>query len=96
MNHYHNTLWAEGAVLAGYESKAETQDEAVLELLKHNPEYFFTAEQVHKSVMGAAPLTSARRALSNLYRGGCIEKSNNHAQGKYGRPVTLWRIKCSK
>jgi len=93
MRNYHNTLWAEGAVLAGYESKAETQDEAVLELLKRHPKHFFTAEQVHKSVMGTAPLTSARRALSNLYRDGYVEKANKHAQGKYGRPVTLWRIR---
>lgn len=93
MKHYHNTTYAEGHVLAGYESKAETQDESVKELLSHNPTYYFTAEQVHKSVMENAPLTSARRALSNLYRDGYIEKSDNRVQGKYGNPITLWRWK---
>ena len=93
MKAYHNTLWAEGSVLAGYESKATTQDESVLELLQHHPSHYFTAEQVQRSVMEKAPLTSARRALSNLYRDGKVEKSDNQVNGQFGRPITLWRLK---
>jgi len=92
MFHYHNTLYADGKQLAEYETKASKQDTAVLEFMLHNRQYGFTAEQVWHLVLPGAPLTSARRALSNLHNAGKVEKISQ-VGGVYGRPITVWQYR---
>lgn len=87
---YHNTLYASGQPLAQYESQASKQDTKVLEFLAHNRESSFTAEQIQSLVLPDAPLTSARRSLSNIYKAGWIFKVDQ-IDGQYGRPITVWQ-----
>jgi len=92
MNNYHNTT-AETDNLMQYEGQALTQDDAVFNFFNGMPGIKFTCEDVHAMVMpNSAPLTSARRAVSNLYNQGIIEKAGK-VQGKFGRPIYLWRLK---
>ena len=88
--HYHNTLYASGAKLAEYEAQASKQDALVLEFMAHNRQYNFTAEQISKLVMPNAPLTSARRALSNLFNAGRVKKVDQ-IDGQYNRPIIVWQ-----
>ena len=97
MKHYHNTLNQDSKVVAIYEAKAKTQDGAVLEYLKlirlrdpQQSDNFFSAEQVRAAVLPGVPLTSVRRALSNLYNEGLIERGDN-VRGQYGHPIFSWR-----
>ena len=92
MNHYHQTTYTTGKALAEYEVQASKQDSQVLEFMAHNRRLGFTAEDIADPVLPDAPLTSARRALSNLYNGGRISKVGQ-ADGIYNRPVTIWQYK---
>jgi len=88
--HYHNTLYAAGKPLAKYEAQASKQDSQVLEFMAYNRQLSFTAEQIADLVLVNAPLTSARRALSNLFKEARVSKVDQ-IDGMYGRPVTVWR-----
>jgi len=92
MNHYHNTTYTHGTKLVEYEVQASKQDTQVLEFLAHNRHLSFTAENIADIVLTNAPLTSARRALSNLYKKGRVIKVDQ-VDGMYGRPVTVWKYK---
>lgn len=56
------------------------------------PDGAWSPEQVHRAVMPRAPLTSARRAITNLTAKGLLEKTDERASGLFGRPVHLWRL----
>jgi len=91
MKHYHNTT-EEQADLFAYEQKAQSQDEQVFCFMKGLPSCEFTCEEINEAVLPDAPLTSARRALSNLFKRGLIEKVRK-VTGSYGRPIYVWRLK---
>ncbi len=88
---YHNTLDAGGATLSIYKAKAEGQDALVLEFMQHNRRVEFNCEDISRHVLPRAPMTSARRALSNLFRDGYIINTGK-VKGHYNRPVYLWRL----
>jgi len=87
--HYHNTTYTGSQRLAEYEAQASKQDTLVLEFMAHNRHLSFTAENIADHVLPTAPITSSRRALSNLYARGRVRKIDQ-IDGMYGRPVTVW------
>ena len=92
MKSFHNTT--NETDLFGFEAKAQSQDAIVLEFLQSRINFnpTFTCEDIHNILLTDAPLTSARRAVSNLFNAGLIEKVGK-VQGKYKRPIYLWRLK---
>jgi len=89
---YHNTLYIKGLRLKAYQSFASKQDSKVLEFMAYNRNFSFTAEQIKDMVLQNAPLTSARRALSNLYHKDRVIKVDQ-VDGQYGRPIFTWQYK---
>lgn len=94
MNSYHNTLYHTGMRLNDYEAKAARQDSQVLAFMRANRDVIFTAEQIHELVMPRAPLTSARRCLSNLKKRGKVEMTDRPVEGQYGHTINTWRLVC--
>ena len=90
MPHYHNTTkefnWSD------YEKKAESQDDKVLQFLLERRGKTFTCEDIWRMVLPDAPLTSARRAVSNLHNAGYLTQVGK-VPGKYKRPIYLWSLK---
>jgi len=86
---YHNTTYATGKALAEYEMQASKQDTQVLEFMAYNRHLSFTAEHIADLVLPNAPITSSRRALSNLFARGRVSKIDQ-IDGEYGRPITVW------
>lgn len=102
MNSYHNTTNLTGAELWESEYKALKQDEAILKVIRSSPSLLNTPERVlrHLQILEPmneykwhhTPLTSARRAFSNLQRKGLIEKTDEMVEGNYGKHVHVWRL----
>lgn len=96
MNHYHNTNKESGSTLAESEAKAMKQEDRVLELLK-GFKIWLTPEEVHQLTgmkQQGIPITSARRALSNLKRAGKVVKSMEaYREGDHGKRVHTWTTK---
>jgi hypothetical protein len=75
-----------------YEVVAQTQEQLVLAFFQSHPDQSFSPEQIRESVLPSAPLTSARRAITNLTTSGELVRTEGITVGNYGRPVGMWRL----
>ena len=48
---------------------------------------------VYYAFLKAWPITSVRRAITNLTTAGELVKTNNTVTGMYGKPEHLWSLK---
>ena len=90
---YFNTTNESGEALKQSQVKAETQDQKVLKFFRDHPDAEYTPASIHYYVGGKSPITSTRRAMSNLTKGGLLEKTKYKEQGYYGKPNYMWRLK---
>ena len=75
-----------------YESAARAQEADILLFMKHPPGTDFTAENLpyYLTPLKNVPVTSIRRALTNLSNSGQISKTGQ-VQGHYRRPINTYR-----
>lgn len=87
---YFNTTNETGSTLKAYNAKAAEQEDAILwimqELRGASP------SQVHAALGTKAPLTSIRRAMTNLTDAGKLVKMDQKVIGAFGRREHLWRV----
>lgn len=93
MTSYHNTNDETGPRLARSQRAAATQEERVASWFRLRPHAAYTAPEVMTAVLPYAPLTSTRRALSNLTRRGILEKTAQKRDGGYGHDVYCWQLR---
>lgn len=89
---YYNTTNEEGAELKSYSEKAETQKEKVLRTFKEFG--LLTPSQAWK-VSGlrlGTPLTSIRRAITDLTKEGKLIRTEEKKPGIYGRPESIYKL----
>jgi len=75
-----------------YEITARTQEELVLAFFQDRPGLAYSPERVQELVLPSAPITSVRRALTNLTEAGELRKAEQMVPGRYGRPVCQWTL----
>jgi hypothetical protein len=75
-----------------YVSTAERQDDVVLAVFRERAGQELSPEDVHGLVLQDAPLTSVRRAITNLTNNGWLVRTDGCKVGRYGRKVGLWRL----
>ena len=96
MKSFHNTIEASGDDLKTFEAKAQTQEEKIAAFFmmacpggtEYAPSDLHLGLFDHKKV----PLTSIRRALSNLTRQGILVKTGKQKRGPYGKPEYKWKL----
>lgn len=93
---YHRTVSQPAASTAAGEASARRQDDLVLAWFRARPWIEASPEDVHAAVMPAAPLTSARRSVTNLTTRGLLEKTAHTRRGQYGRAVHTWRLRTTE
>jgi hypothetical protein len=94
---YHNTTQESGQQLIEFKDKAKTQDERVLILFKETPLSARTPSSIwqaylEKYVGKNPPLTSIRRAISNLTRDEKLIKTPHKSYGIHGRTEYNWKF----
>lgn len=89
---YHQTQDLTQAQLSDYERAAANQEEVVLSILRQTPLAVTTAEELMAHFEKNVPITSIRRALTNLALKGIIEKCGQ-VPGVYGRPINQYRCR---
>lgn len=91
---YFNTTHIRGQKLVEYEAITIDQEAMIAELFRRNREVELTPEDVfqHHPGFRQVPITSVRRAFTNLKDTGVIEKTDNQVDGMYGRPVYTWKL----
>jgi hypothetical protein len=88
---YHNTTEVHGEQLRLFENRCGEQEQAVLAFFAAGGEW--SPSQVWQRVLPFAPLTSVRRAITNLTRSGRLVKTSQQRTGPYGRPECIWRAR---
>ena len=91
---YFNTTHVRGQRLAQYDAKTDDQEAMIAEFFDKNPDTELTPEDVLVLHPGfhSTPITSIRRAFTNLKGVGLIVKTDNQVDGMYGRPIYTWKL----
>jgi len=91
---YYNTTHVVGSQKAQYQSQAAAQEVYILKFFKARPAQLFTPSDVLDylvTVLGStAPITSVRRAITNLTSAGALLKTKHQKTGPYNRPEYCW------
>lgn len=91
-NSYHNTTESHGADLKRYRQQAGSQEATILVAFRDCFPYSSPSEVCAVVFSNSIPITSVRRALTNLTDAGDLVKTNTQVKGPYGRPEFVWRI----
>jgi len=91
---YYNTTKLQGNDLELAEKKALTQEQKVLFVFQKQKKPL-SASQVQNLIdpIGFSPITSYRRAITNLMKLGYLQKTEKKIIGKYGRPEYQYKLK---
>lgn len=90
---YFNTTDQTGLELKTSTRKAESQTERILEFFKLHSGELFPPHIVHFMVGGDSPITSTRRAISDLTKEGKLEKTMHKEMGDYDSKTYCWTLK---
>lgn len=89
---YYNTNDLHGTDRAAAEARALTQEDRVLRYFESMPGVALAPDQVLRIMPGGTPLTSVRRAITNLTLRGLLVKTDRMRNGSYGAPVHTWHL----
>ena len=94
MNFY-NTIDEQGETLKESERKALRQEDIVFDFFLHYPGAY-TPFDIQSQVLPEAPITSVRRAITNLTIQGKLEKTDDMRAGELGKNNHQWRLAGDK
>lgn len=91
---FHDTINLPDADFNSANEKAETQEQRIFELMKKRPAMTpFEVMDLYNFSYPEIPITSIRRAMSNLERMGLLQKTEWMKVGKYGKSNHKWIVK---
>ena len=101
---YYNTTKETGEELAQSKAKATNQEDHIIDIFEHLSFVYGTEAIVNPSRIESRwintmrgrsycpPITSIRRAMTNLTKKGKLVKTDTMDVGKYGKPEHCWRL----
>lgn len=92
---FYNTIEASGQLLIEYTEQNLKQTDIILEFFRANPGQEFTPFQVLEVMVDHGhnwPITSVRRAITDLTKIGALTMGNTLKNEKYGKPNHTWKI----
>jgi hypothetical protein len=95
---YHNTTDSHGVERRHYSRKAWNQDKLILSYFTGRFENGSTASEVYEGLLQLnwispkTPLTSIRRALTNLMNNDLLTKTSEQKKGPCGRPEYVYEL----
>ncbi len=94
---YFNTSNEEGRTLKRYQVQADSQEAKIIAWYTRASGFLYTPSEIRKHVFDdTVPLTSVRRAMSNLTSDRALVKTDQKHAGPYGRRECCWRRKIGK
>lgn len=95
---YYNTTDASGETLQRYRAGTDSQEARILAWLANafTAKNYTPSEVLRFCFHNAVPLTSVRRALTNLCNDRQLVKTRERRDGPYGRPEYAWRLSTDK
>lgn len=90
---YYNTTHLKGEALKKERKNTESQEAIILNFFKEMGSSPYSPCDVHWAVLPNVPITSIRRAITNLTLKGFLEKTSVRKKGVYGKLVYCWKLK---
>jgi hypothetical protein len=87
---FYNTTNLTGDDLKRNTERAKSTNQRIKEFFRDNPNRKFSSEDVQSILKLTNPITSVRRACTNLFKDGYIIKVGK-VIGMYREPITLWQ-----
>lgn len=87
--HYHNTTNLDLFTVEQKKKECISQEEKVLKVFKNAPK--LSASEVYNKLNTASPITSIRRAISNLKKQGKLLRLDEFKIGLYGSPEHYYK-----
>jgi hypothetical protein len=88
---YYNTNNEKGVVLQNSRRQARTQQERIRMYMQCWPNRLFTPFEIQEQILSGTPITSIRRAMTNLTDDGHLIKTDTKKVGKYGKANHTWK-----
>lgn len=93
---FFNTIHLSGEALKEALAQCNNQAERILKILSNGkPKTPAEVHGVYQSHYANTPITSIRRAITNLTINGELEKLEEMKEGNYGKPNHKWKIKIT-
>lgn len=92
---FYNTIHESGQVLKSSQEQAQKQGERVHNIFLMHRNCAFTPAEIHSAyerLYDRTPLTSIRRAITNLTELGKLRKLPEMKEGIYGKPNHKWQL----
>jgi hypothetical protein len=96
LNFWHNSIQALPSEHREKEKKAINQNEKILDLFRQNKYTDFTPAEVFLRFGQQIPLTSIRRAISDLTKAGELVKTENKRKGLFNESNNAWKLNLKK
>lgn len=91
---YFNTNNEVGPVLEESRKNTEEQEKIILNFFRDNAENVYSPDMIWANLFSSpVPLTSIRRAITNLTNEGYLEKTTVMVMGSYGKRCHTWILK---
>ena len=90
---YHNTTHLTGEQLTREIVRTGTQNHKVLQWFRNHPGEYTPSQVWRWMDLPNVPLTSIRRAITDLTFMGYLERTETMRDGLYGKPEGCWRVK---
>jgi hypothetical protein len=91
---FYNTIGETGSTLTASKAKAESQKEIITRFFNENYG-MFTPFEVQSKALPDAPITSIRRAITDLTSDGILERCGVMRPGKYLKVNHTWKRSSS-
>ncbi|HDY67490.1 MAG TPA: hypothetical protein ENH85_06850 [Candidatus Scalindua sp.] len=92
---FHNTINESGERLTELKKNAKTQQEKILQYFFQNSIYCFTPFEIQAHLLPNNPITSIRRAITNLTTQGHLIKEKEQKVEKYGGKNNVWSFNAN-
>lgn len=93
---YHNTTLEIGESLERSAISANAQETKILTLFRAMPNVVLTPFEVLSLLQINAPITSIRRAITDLTKEGYLERTSIKRTGKFGKANFTWRLRAAE
>ena len=89
---YYNTNQETGEELDNSRARATSQTQIIYNYFVNNPTEELTPFEIKAKTRMRAPITSIRRAITDLTNDGKLVKTTSLKQGNYGKKCHCWRL----
>lgn len=89
---YYDTTGLGDEALAERIAQAETQEERIRLYFEAHPQLRLTPFEIQERLFPETPVTSVRRAITNLTDECVLEKTDHMKEGRFGQPNHTWTL----